>query len=255
MANTEENKVLLRKLRLEAVPYHVDGFTVCEGRFVGHDGFIVPKDFTEFYERFPRYVFDWVRRRLGGRVWASEVEDWTQELLMHLQSLPLNSKYRQNGKTDVIQTFAPERMHGANEARFRSFINRCLVNKFNTLYVSRRNKPLFNFRNLLLTDNADEPRAISDEYCHEQSPQLRKAGWQSRERYNHEVRLKEFSRFADACCPGLASVMEAFRMTGTWQEAARTLRIGTDECTSIRYRLRELGRVFLSGDVRTRFPD
>jgi hypothetical protein len=39
-----------------------DPFSVRDGRFVGHDGFVVPKDFDEFHERFPDYVRNWVRR-------------------------------------------------------------------------------------------------------------------------------------------------------------------------------------------------
>ena len=65
----------------------------------------------------------------------TDVQDWTQELLMHLHSLPPSSKLRLAGKQDVVQIFDPAKMHGANEARFRSFINRCLANKFNTIFT------------------------------------------------------------------------------------------------------------------------
>ena len=87
-------------------------------------------------------VAGWVRWRVRGCVSATEAEDWTQELLLHLAALPSRSIHRSNGKEDVIQTFAPERMHGANEARFQSFINQCLTNKFNTLHVKWRSRPL-----------------------------------------------------------------------------------------------------------------
>jgi hypothetical protein len=33
-----------------------DQITIADGRYVGHDGFIVPKNFDEFHERFPQYV-------------------------------------------------------------------------------------------------------------------------------------------------------------------------------------------------------
>src|SRR6185437_5850946 len=37
-------------------------------RMPGHDGFIVPNCFEEFYERFPNYVATWVRKRVRGCV-------------------------------------------------------------------------------------------------------------------------------------------------------------------------------------------
>ena len=37
-----------------------DPFVVVDGHYIGHDGFVVPKDFEEFYERFPLYVRKWV---------------------------------------------------------------------------------------------------------------------------------------------------------------------------------------------------
>jgi hypothetical protein len=33
-----------------------DPFTVVDGHYLGHDGFVVPKNFDEFHERFPDYV-------------------------------------------------------------------------------------------------------------------------------------------------------------------------------------------------------
>jgi hypothetical protein len=129
MANTQKSKEFRKKSSVRHVVLHEDAFTFRDGHFVGHDGFIVPNSFAEFHERFPTYVADWMRRRVDGCVSASEAEDWTQELLLHLATLPTDSIYRERGMEDVIQTFAPERMHGANEARFRSFIDQCLANK------------------------------------------------------------------------------------------------------------------------------
>jgi len=123
---------------------------------------------------------------------------------MHLYSLPSGSKYRRAGKQDVIETFNPVRMHGANEARFRSFINLCLANKFNSLYTKRKKEPLSNPRNLsLVAVETDEPMVISVEYCHEQSARLRLAQFRRSKQRESEFRLKERSDIADACDPRL----------------------------------------------------
>ena len=166
MTNTQEKQLLSKKSHPARI-YHVDPFTFENGHFVGHDGFVVPRDFAEFYERFPEYVSNWLCKRLRHSACKEEVADWTQELLMHLHSLPSRSKFRLAGKQDVVQTFDPAKMHGANEARFRSFINRCLANKFNSLYTKRKKEPLSNPKNLcLVAAEVNEPMVASDEYCH-----------------------------------------------------------------------------------------
>src|SRR6516225_4398094 len=91
-----------------------DAISVVDGRYVGHDGFVVPRDFDEFYERFPQHVRNWVGRHVDRSTPKQDVEDWTQDLLIHLQYLPANSKHRAAGKQDIVETFDPVRHHGAN---------------------------------------------------------------------------------------------------------------------------------------------
>lgn len=171
---------------------------------------------------------------------------------MHLHSLPPSSKHRLAGKQDVVQLFDPVRMHGANEARFRSFINLCLANKFSTIYSRRKNEPLSNPNNLFLAGvETHEHMTASDEYCHEKSPRLRRAQWRKFKEHESEFRLKEFAEVADACDPGLRIAMETFRTTGTWKETARLMCIGERECASVRQRLRKLGRLLLRGGKAT----
>jgi hypothetical protein len=218
MVNTKKIPALSQKTASRHTAPHDDAYTVRDGHFVGHDGFIVPNNFSEFYQRFPAYVADWVRRRVRDCVSATEAEDWTQELLLHLAALPKCSKYRHDGKEDVIQTFSPDRMHGANEARFRSFINQCLSNKFNTLYVKWRKRPLSNPGNLPF--ETDTEHGSSDEFCHSHSEFLRQAGCRSREREEQRFRLEEFARIGEASIPGLQVALEAFHRTGNWKETA-----------------------------------
>jgi len=238
MVNTKKSPAFLEKSASGKIAPHDDAYTVRDGHFVGHDGFIVPNNFSEFYQRFPTYVENWMRRRVRDCVSATEAEDWTQELLLHLAALPKRSKFRRDGKQDVIQTFVPERMHGANEARFRSFINQCLSNKFNTLYVKWRKRPLSNPRNLPLEVGAEI--GISDEFCHSHSEYLRQAGCQSREREEQRFRLEEFVRFGEASIPGLQVALEAFHRTGNWKETAMIF--SQPRCDAIQRRARQRGR-------------
>lgn len=237
MVNTRENQVFLNESAVEQVALHDDAYTFQDGHFVGHDGFIVPNSFSEFFERFPNYVGNWVRRRVHGSPSETEAEDWTQELLIHLAALPACSKFRRDGKEDVIQTFSPDRMHGANEARFRGFINRCLGNKHNALYVQWRKRPLSNPRNLPL--DAGGELGVSDEFCHANSEYLRQAGCRSREREEQRFRLAEFVRLGEASIPDLQIALEAFHRTGNWNQTSELL--GRAKCASTRWHVRQEG--------------
>jgi hypothetical protein len=248
MVNTKKSPVFLKKSAVGQIAPHDDVYTVRDGHFVGHDGFIVPNSFSEFYQRFPTYIADWVRRRVRGCVSATEAEDWTQELLLHLAALPIDSIHRSRGKEDVIQTFVPERMHGANEARFRSFINQCLTNRFNTLYVKWRKRPLSNPSNLPF--GVDAVYGASDEFCHSNSEYLWQAGCRSWEQYERRLRIDEFVRHASFHIPGLRDVIKLFSETGNWETTAEMF--GRAKCASIRWRARELGKAYARSNVTAR---
>ena len=57
MVNTKKSTAILEKSDSGKI-LHGDAYTVRDGHFVGHDGFIVPNSFSEFYQRFPTYVAD-----------------------------------------------------------------------------------------------------------------------------------------------------------------------------------------------------
>ena len=122
---------------VENKPYKADPFTIRDGRYIGHDGFVVPKNFDEFHERFPQYVRNWVSRH------AERCDD--QRRLGGLDARPADppatpaatSKHREAGKEDIVQTFDPHKHYGANQARFQNYINLCLTNKFRTLHSKR----------------------------------------------------------------------------------------------------------------------
>jgi hypothetical protein len=97
-----------------------DPFTVRDGRYIGNDGFVVPRDFEEFYQRFPDYVRNWVSKHADRSAPREDLEDWTQDLLIHLYHLPPTSKFREAGKEDIVETFDPMKHYGANPAGSRT---------------------------------------------------------------------------------------------------------------------------------------
>lgn len=140
------------------------------------------------------------------------------------------SKFRRDGKQDVIQTFSPDRMHGASEARFRSFINLCLTNKFNTLYVRWRKRPLSNPGNLSFDVSAEF--GVTDEFCHSNSEYLRQAGRRVREQEEMRLRINEFLRCAEPLIRSLKKDLVSFGEYENWEIMAKML--GRRKCDSLR---------------------
>jgi hypothetical protein len=231
-----------------------DPFTVVDGRYVGHDGFNVPKDFDEFYERFPEYIRDWVKRHVDRSAPREDVEDWAQDLLIHLRYLPATSKHREAGKEDVVQTFDPHRHHGANSARFFNYINLCLGNRFRTMHSARMKNPVCRAGNVSLGGHVDESDSgqVDDEFCYAHSAYLRGRCQSQERKWDASHALAEFVEFLRREDASVLPVMGAIAATTTPVAAAELLGIAKPEFRGLHSRLRELGQFFLKPEMRRR---
>jgi len=232
--------------------YKIDSFTIRDGRYVGHDGFVVPRNFAEFHERFPYYVRNWVKRHAGGSAAKEDMEDWTQDLLIHLLHLPPTSKHRNSGKEDIVQTFDPRKHFGANQARFQNYINLCLMNKFRSLHSKRMKDALSHLGNVSLDPQPEwsDPFSVDNDYCHAHSEYLRRAANASEKLDRDRAFIGEFSDFVRREAPNALSAVEALCLAQTHGAAARSL--GTTEARFARLltRLRRLGEDLRSGNLR-----
>jgi hypothetical protein len=202
---------------VENKPYKADSFTIRDGRYVGHDGFIVPKDFDEFHERFPQYVRNWVNRHADRSGPKEDLEDWTQDLLFHLQHLPPTSKHRKAGKKDIVQTFDPHKHYGANQARFQNYINLCLTNKFRTLRSKRMKDALSQPGKLSLDTQREwhDPFSVSDEFCHSHSEHSQRTANASEKQGRDRAFVGEFVDFVRREDRDSVPAIEALLVAGT----------------------------------------
>ena len=228
-----------------------DPFTITDGRYIGSDGFVVPRDFEEFFERFPDYVRNWARKHADRLAGKDDFEDRTQDLLIHLLNLPQTSKYREAGKKDIIQTFDALKHYGANEARFRNYVNLCLANKFRTIYSRDMKDALFCPRNLSLGRQleAENLGSVDDEYCHSHSAYLQRTASASDKQAWDRTYLEEFAEFVRREDAKVLSTIEAIFTTGTQADAADWLGITESEFGRKRTRLSQLARCFVSGEA------
>ena len=235
---------------IEKKAYKADPFTIRDARYIGSDGFVVPSDFEEFYERFPDYVHKWVSKHADRSAPKEDVEDWTQDLLIHLYHLPQTSKHREAGKKDIVQTFDPVKHYGANQARFQNYVNLCLANKLKTFHSKRMKDALCHPGNLSLDEQTElkDSRSVDDEYCHFHSEYLRRAVKSSEKQASDRAFLQEFVNFVQREDPKVLPAIEALLATGTQGEAVDWLRITESEFARMRTRLSQLNKCFLSGN-------
>jgi len=234
----------------ERETYKTDAFTLIDGRYIGHDGFVVPKDFEEFHQRFPHHIPNWVKRHADRLALREDLEDWTQDLIIHLKYLPLTSKHREAGKEDIVQTFDPAKHHGANQARFLNYINLCLANKFRTIHAKRRKDALCHTGNLSLTGQVDTKNCgeADDEYCHAHSEYLRRAADISEKRAQDGAFVREFVDFVRREDPSVLPAIQSILATGTPDDAAEFLGITDARFSRLRTRIRQLGNCFMTGE-------
>ena len=207
-----------------------DGYTgdvfyiMPDGHFVGDDGFVVPFNFPEFLACFPHYVHNWVKRKLD---YASNVDadDWAHDLLIHLSQLPAVSKHRTAGKTDVIMTFDPFQQYGASERRFRSYVNRCLVNKFHTLYGKASKNPLSCPNNISLSADERDEETHSEataEYAYTHSSHLFRGTLKRSRMQEDALAAGEFMQFVTKKEPEAAMMLHAvWQAGGNFSDARR----------------------------------
>jgi len=231
-----------------------DPFTTVDEHYIGHDGFIVPKNFDEFYERFPQYVRQWVRKHADRSTPREDVEDWAQDLLIHLRHLPATSKHRDAGKEDVVQTFDPCKHHGANSARFFNYVNLCLENRFRTMHSVRMKNPICRAGNVSLGGHFDQSDTgqVDDEFCHAHSAHLRKRCERAERQRSASHALIEFVEFLRREDEGVLPVMGAMAATTTPAAAAELLGIAKPEFRRLYSRLRNLGQVFVKPEMPRR---
>ena len=249
-AEIENQPVNFPYFAVEKRTYKPDPFGIRDGHYIGSDGFVVPKDFNEFYERFPQYVRKWVSKHGGRSVPKEDLEDRTQDLLIHLLNLPQTSKHREAGKKDIVQTFDPVKHYGANQARFRNYVNLCLTNKFRTIHSKLVKDASCQSGNLSLdwqTDGHDF-HCVGDRYCHEHSAHLRLAAKALQKQAWDRAFLEEFVNFVGRKDPNVLPTIEALRVTGTQSDTADWLGLTESEFGRMRTRLSQLGKCFQRGE-------
>jgi hypothetical protein len=239
-----------------AANYTGDPFTIsADGHYVGHDGYVVPQNFTEFYHSQPNYVRRWASKWLNKAEDSEEVRDWEQDLLLYLYCLPQTSKARSpsdrhpEGCRDVIQCFDPYRQYGASVCRFRNYVNICLHNRSLSIVERMRKNPVCRPDNLPFgagCDSEDDGLASSDEYVHSHSALLQRKSAQQAHVERHLL-VRRFTEYVLDNQPEMFDTLVAIAETRTFEEAMEVLEMDEGTFTRNRRRILQLKEAFEDG--------
>jgi len=210
-----------------------------EGHVVGSDGFIVPKNFAEWYDRsyihpdgkcLTMGVRRFVMKKLHKQQADEAVMDMEQDLLLFLHYLPEKSKHRQTGKTDIIMCFDPEKHHGASAKRFHNYLALCMSNRFCTILHKQKKNPIYNKTNLSITSGGVDFRddkhntlasgECTDEFIHKHSSTIAAASRRNDGETNiHRIFLDQFKSYVETHAPEILPVIDAIADANSLKDA------------------------------------
>lgn len=128
------------------------------------DDFVVPANFQEFIERYPKYIFSFLIRKKCPQ---ELLEEFQQEMCLYMLSVSKNG--RAKGITDRIVSFNGDKIGGASAGKFFAYINLLLLRKWMVLIERRCREPITQRQTIsiqtITEDNSNEfiPGSMTEE--------------------------------------------------------------------------------------------
>ena len=244
------------------------------GNVGGADAFIVPRDFIEFYERYPVYVRNWVSKKLRKVSTHPDVEDWTNTLLAHICAVPkgkvveatdeeeekiVGGSLAKRGFVDVINAFNPWAQYGASAKRFFSFVNTCLSNKYSSL-TSKHRKDAMWHQQFSLDDAMPGASSASHDSPSQESGReyllISRSSLYAEEvgkaipKTADEILVEQFKEFLTRRDPSLIPLVEALMHKDKIEEILTHLEIDHNNFLRNRKKLQRLSRIFVGSGKR-----
>ena len=230
-------------------------YSIIDGHFVDSDGFVVPKDFAEFVEKFPNYTYKWVRNNLKSPLVRSKDDalDWASHLNEHLMTI--SDKKREAGKTDVIQCFDPVAACGATKAKFLYFVDVCLKRRSvsilrhlqtDALHDSTRGESNVSLQE---SDSNSEGHSSVEEQIYEVS-ELHTIPGQAADHRDKKDLIDGFRAFVSLHDPYILTVIKYVENSDTYSEIIRRLpHYSEHKFANDRLRMKELMDCYQTGRV------
>lgn len=229
-----------------------------DGHYVGSDGFVVPKNFTEFFEREPMSVRRFLMKKLHRQMVDEVILDMEQDLFLHLHYLPEKSKHRLEGKTDIIQCFDPEKQHGASAKRFHNYLALCMSNRVYAILHRQKKNPVYHKTNLSIMagsrGNVDKQTLlnatgeISEEALHNNSVMANQLYKDDENARFRKLYIREFKAYVEKSAPEILPLIEAISEATSFKDARQLMGVNPKVFDKQRETLDLLKECFVRGE-------
>ena len=200
------------------------------GHLVGDDGFVVPKTFAEFYERFPDYAKRTALAYL--RCDVDTVEDTTQTIWALLM------------RNRVIEKFDPARMRGCNQRRFYWYLGMCVRRRAITTWNANNEEPSHN----AVSIDGDVENGFTEERVH-----VARLLPVTELDLTDQLFIDQFKRYVSETQPKMAerymTVLDGLAAGETRREMAQRLAVVETRVSSYMTTLVKLAKLFQHRDI------
>jgi hypothetical protein len=209
------------------------------------DDFVVPANFAEFYDRYPKYIRTWlIRHRCPQELLA----DFTHDIIEHFLTVSANGQAK--GILDRVMSFSGDRIGGKSAGKFFFYINLLLTRKYMICIKKRVQEPVVQRNTMSIQSEITEqyiPGSVSLEEL------FTKHGCQDivhtdfLEVQNKKHFVKGFVRFLKKNEPSILPAVSYFMKHETMPEICDENALKMEELNRLRSRLRILASVYSKG--------
>lgn len=212
------------------------------------DDFIVPATFSEFYDRYPKYVRTWLIRH---RCPQDLLEDFEHDIFEHF--LTVSDNGRAKGIHDRIMSFSGDRIGGKSAGKFFYYINLLLTRRYMIL-IDRRVREPISKRNTLSINNGDPdqsetyvPGSVTVEELYSKHGCTQAADLDMEKLSTDREFINGFLAFLKKNEPELLASAAMFMNSNTMSEMAEENSMAIKEVNKIKNRLKIMANLYSKG--------
>lgn len=212
------------------------------------DDFIVPANFQEFIDRYPKYFKTWLFRNHCPQFL---IEDFEQE--MNLYMLKVSANGRKKGINDRIMSFSGDKIGGKSAGKFFFYVNLLLMRKWKVLIDRRLREPVDQKTtlNIGLSQDTSEtgfiPGMITEENLIKNAERVDSIVIDSEEDLTIKYYVRGFIKFVNENEPELVPFIDELSKSASLPDVCRNTKLTIEEVNKNRNRLRILAKVYDSG--------
>jgi hypothetical protein len=212
------------------------------------DDFVVPMNFEEFNNRYPKYIKTWlIRHRCPNEL----LEDFTHDMVEYILTVSKNGQAK--GIKDRIMSFSGDRIGGKSAGKFFFYINLLLTRKYMICIRKRTREPITQRNTLMISFDAPESAesyvpgtvTLEDLFTKHNCSHLVDLNFADSMDTTHFV--KGFVKFLKKNEPDTLKTATLFMQNNSMSEICEVAGLKMEELNRLKSRLRILASVYSKG--------